>query len=156
MADLEPHENVKIYKLGGSDCAEEDFDSEPVIGSEFFNLDGSKPILHECDFDHFDIQSAPSSHEVRLMEEACESNDLSSVEDCYKSIQKRFAGCYNIALAKGNASIAEFLLKQSIYFDPIHFRRALEQKNYEILQLFLDHGFQINVPLNWDAPGPLS
>ena len=36
-----------------------------------------------------------------------------------------------------------------------HVELAIEQKSYSFLQLYLDHGYNINEPLDWATPPPL-
>jgi hypothetical protein len=59
------------------------------------------------------------------------------------------------AVKNNHVKVTSYLLSQGIPLKVGLFRHATQVKSYEMLQLFLDHGWNINEPLSYDKPPPL-
>jgi len=56
----------------------------------------------------------------------------------------------------GHVDIGSYLIKHGISMNSAHFRLAIEKKSYQFLELFLDHGFNINKSQGDLDPAPLA
>lgn len=68
---------------------------------------------------------------------------------------EHFASFFAIAMAHDHVSVASYLLKVGVPMNHGHVELAIEQKFYSFLQLYLDHDYNINEPLEWATPPPL-
>ncbi|KAL9104191.1 MAG: hypothetical protein Q9163_000843 [Psora crenata] len=169
-------DHIAALKIAPKGDTEKEIDAPSIVGAEYFNLDseelplkddsfhifGSQSLV-ECDAEYPDIQPSPFTAEEDQMKEACASDDVANLKAVYglylqgtrNTPKDWFAGCYNIALSYNNASVARFLVEAGIPFNIFHFIQALDQKEYTLMKLYLDHEFDINQQLAWDEPGPL-
>jgi hypothetical protein len=64
-------------------------------------------------------------------------------------------GALDKAVKNNHVKVASYLLSQGIPMNVGLFRHATQVKSYEMLQLFLDHGWNINQQLSYTKPPPL-
>jgi hypothetical protein len=100
------------------------------------------------------------------LETASASGDLDAVKSIFQSgLQTKLSteefpadqllGALFTALTNDDYSIASYMLSQDCPFGIHHFVYVVEKKSYPFMQLFLDHGLDINTPINSATPPPL-
>lgn len=142
-------------------------DTIPDLGPDLgFDFTQNQPF-EVCDPDDTPYQPRPCRAEIVQMEEACASGDMAAVQAVFRSewVEKpaddridkdQFASSFKVAIKNDHLAAASFLISVGVMMDLAHFKCALELKAYPFLQLFLEHGFDINEQLSWSEPGPLT
>jgi hypothetical protein len=87
-----------------------------------------------------------------VLQEASSSGDLDRLGDAIKDL---LAPALVAAVNNGQAPAVAFLLDRGAGLKQGVFLRAAESKSYRILELFLEHGFDINTPMGFFQPPPL-
>lgn len=127
-----------------------------------FLVMGGEPLV-DCGPE---IRTCEPPEEVVQLEAASASGDIKAVEAVFQSqwLEKaqvdrihidRFASSLVMAMTYNHVSVASYLLSVGVSMNISHFTLAMEMKSYAFLQLFLDHGWDINEPISWATPGPL-
>lgn len=120
---------------------------------------GDFPTVFNPDFQR--PSTPPEFDQVRL---ASLSGDLAAVRDAVERLDQKsynpelrrrlHAGLY-AAIENEHISIVSYLLSQDVKIMDMDFETATKIKSYPILQLLLDHGWDINQPMGWDEPPAL-
>lgn len=111
-----------------------------------------------------DFQRPSTPPEFDQVRRASMSGDLAAVKDAVERLdqksynpelrRRRHAGLYEV-IENEHASIVSYLLSQGVNIIDLDFGAATKIKSYPILQLLLDHGWDINIPMGWDEPPAL-
>lgn len=110
---------------------------------------------------NFERPSTPEFEEARLGSVA---GDLAAVKDAVERLKQksyepqlkwRLHDSFYAAIKNGHASIVSYLLSQGVDIINLDSAAATKAKSYEVLQLLLDHGWDINTPMHWDEPPAL-
>ena len=104
--------------------------------------------------------------EVLQLETASASGDIASVKEILRQYDGRlkdentsidlFASSFKFAMRGNHLPVAAYLIEQGISFNESHFSQAMDNKAYSFLELFLEHGFDINESRSDLRPGPLA
>lgn len=101
------------------------------------------------------------SERIRL---ASISGDITEVEDSVEQpnkepltpeLRNRLYDGLIAAIENQNVHIASYLLSRGVEIIDLDFANATKMKSYAMLQLLLDHGWDINLPMGWDEPPAL-
>jgi hypothetical protein len=103
--------------------------------------------------------------EIERLRDASASGELADAKAVFSQlvptpIPEEFdMGPYVVALSaavrNNHVHIASYLLSQGVPLNVELFVNATERKSYEMLQTFLDHGWNINEPIGRATPAPL-
>lgn len=103
----------------------------------------------------------PEFEQVRL---ASDSGDLAAIKDAVERLNKRspnpelrrrlHAGL-SAAIENKYVPVVSYLLSQGVDIMDLDFAAATKTKSYPLLQILLDHGWDINKPMGWDEPPTL-
>ncbi|KAI4137603.1 MAG: hypothetical protein LQ341_005075 [Variospora aurantia] len=101
----------------------------------------------------------PTQAERTQVREASAAADLITVQRTvhkWKGHMQCFSRALMAAIQGGHLVVAACLLGYGLQVKNIHFRRALQQRAFTFMQLFLDHGYNINHPGYPAEPGILA
>ena len=139
--------------------------SKQSVGSNTLSrLRDHYPHLHFLDF--VQQPSIPPTRERfpedAAKEEAQEASALGDL-DTVKRITHEGRGGMDYfgpalipAIENGHLLVAAYLLEQGLEVEGHHLQRALQQRAFPFMQLFLDHGYSINSPNYPTKPGVLA
>lgn len=103
--------------------------------------------------------------EVERLKEASASGNLADAKDIFSQwlampTSQRieigsFVAALTAAVENSHVHVASYLLSQGVPGLASLFVTAIEARSYEMLQTFLDHGWDINEPIKMGCPPPL-
>ncbi|KAL8804072.1 MAG: hypothetical protein Q9182_002785 [Xanthomendoza sp. 2 TL-2023] len=105
------------------------------------------------------ISMGPNPPEFALVEEASAAGDLATVKSILDQWNKPLGGftrALTLAMESGHLSVAATLLEHGLKVNGYHVYGAVKRRAYPFLQLFLDHGYNINSPDYPKHPGILA
>ncbi|TKA82943.1 hypothetical protein B0A55_01301 [Friedmanniomyces simplex] len=102
---------------------------------------------------------------IERIEEASARGDLPAVQETFVELQaspawyfyaKAPGSALFIAIENQRTSIVAFLLERGVTVGPSHGKIATLKRDTGVLELLLDHGWDINAQLEWASPLPLA
>ncbi|KAL8894504.1 MAG: hypothetical protein Q9207_008489 [Kuettlingeria erythrocarpa] len=128
----------------------------------------NQPVGH-MPFQDFVLYNGPGCwppSEVLQLETASAAGDLPMVKSILQHWHETpkdkqinldlFASSFEFAMKEGHISIASYMLECGVSMNEAHFKRAMKQKSYSFLELFISYGFDINSPRSSTDPAPLA
>lgn len=122
---------------------------------------GAMEILHRLDFGAvvdvgaFDAQPVPAGYTeaVSQMEQDVENGSLPTVKEAFGAVRRtgvdkgrlaRPGSALYLAVKHSHVDIVDYLLSESVQISSNHVKSATEEQNTAILELFVDHGWDID------------
>ncbi|TKA48780.1 hypothetical protein B0A55_13069 [Friedmanniomyces simplex] len=141
------------------DLSTPDFDMDAAL--QYFDFSGKvESHLYAAP------QPAPYCGDViERIEDASARGDLPAIQEAFLELQdspswyfyaKAPGSALFIAIENQRTSIVAFLLKRVVTVGLSHGKIATLKRNIGVLELLLDHGWDINVQLEWASPPPLA
>lgn len=126
------------------------FDIDAALESiDFTSIDPSFSML--C------LGPDPSLPSPDPLEEACANGDLQLTKKLLEGrSERRFGTALYLAIESKRHRIIEFLLSWGVPLGVGHIKVATTNKDIGALDILIKHGWDLNTPLEWAVPPPLS